>query len=351
MNGRALVVGGGIAGLSVARGLLRGGWEVDVRERLDGPPDIGGALGVWSGALDAFDRLGLGDRVRGRAEYRSDAVLLRPDGRKLLGSGNRVGAHLVSRSALLGILVQGLPDGLVRWGTPVTAADILPGDQFHVVIGADGIHSLVRRTAFPHAGPPRSLGSIAYRGTLPGRVERVTEVWGGRRLLGVTPLDADTANWYAALDQNLLTESERTARDVGTHAEVLRREFGHWGGAAARVLAGLETHGVDRRALMDLPPFGPYVHRHHALIGDAAHAMAPNLGRGACESVVDAAALADALNGEPDVARALARYDRARRGPTRRIVAASRALNRISTTSSVRWSRRTRSGAGVTHPR
>lgn len=338
VNGRALVVGGGIAGLAVARGLARGGWEVDVRERLGGPPDIGGALGVWPGALGAFDRLGLGERVRERAEYRSNAALLRPDGRKLLGSGGRVGAHLVSRSALLGMLAEGLPEGLVRWNTPVTAADLLPGgsgdpgERFHVVIGADGIHSLVRRTVFPHASPPRALGSIAYRGTLPGRVERVTEAWGGRGLFGITPLDARTTNWYAAVDERLLTEAERAARDVGTHATVLRREFGDWGGEVRRVLAGLEAHGVDRRALLDLPSFGPYVRWRHALIGDAAHAMAPNLGRGACESVVDAAALADALNEEPTVARALARYDRARRGPTRRIVAASRALNRISTT-------------------
>lgn len=336
MNGRALVVGGGIAGLAVARGLVRGGWEVDVRESLDGPPDIGGALGVWPGALDAFDRLGLGERVRRRAEYRSDAALLRPGGRKLLGSGGRVGAHLVSRSALLGILVEGLPDGLVCWNTPVTADDLVPGGRFHVVIGADGIHSLVRRTVFPHASPPRALGSVAYRGTLPGRVERVTETWGGRRLFGVTPLDARNTNWYAAVDERLLTETERAARDVGTHAKVLRREFGDWGGEVTRVLSGLEAHGADRRTLLDLPSFGPYVRWRHALIGDAAHAMAPNLGRGACESVVDAAALADALNEEPTVARALVRYDRARRGPTRRIVAASRVLNRISTTGLTR---------------
>jgi 2-polyprenyl-6-methoxyphenol hydroxylase-like FAD-dependent oxidoreductase len=332
MNGRALVVGGGIAGLAVARGLVRGGWEVDVRERLPGPPDIGGALGVWPGALEAFDRLGLGDRVRERAVYSSEAALLLPSGRKVLGSGSRVGAHLISRSALLGVLADGLPEGLVRWNTPVTAADILPGEGFDAVIGADGIHSLVRRTAFPHASPARALGSIAYRGTLPGPVGRVTETWGGRRIFGLTPLDDHSANWYAALDGRLLTGPEHAARDTGTHARVLRREYGDWGGEVSRVLAGLEAHGVDRRALMDLPSFGPYVRRHHALIGDAAHAMAPNLGRGACESVVDAAVLAAALNEEPAVDRALARYDRARRGPTRRIVAASRALNRVSTT-------------------
>ncbi|WP_460765850.1 FAD-dependent monooxygenase [Nocardiopsis nanhaiensis] len=332
MNGRALVVGGGIAGLTVARGLLHGGWEVDVRERLVGPPDIGGALGVWPSALAALDRLGLGEAVRERAEHRAEAALLRPDGRALLRTGAGDGAHLVSRSELLRILVEGVPDGLVRWNTPVTVSDLAPGKRFDVIVGADGIHSLVRRTAFSRARPPRPLGSIAYRGTLPGRVERVTETWGGRRIFGVTPLGAHTTNWYAALDARLLTEDERAAPDVTAHAKVLRREFGGWHAEVARVLSGLEVHGVDRRALYDLPALGPYVRGRHALIGDAAHAMAPNLGRGACESVVDAVALADALNREPTVPRALIRYDRARRRPTRRIVAASRALNRVSMT-------------------
>ena len=125
MRATALVVGGGIAGLAVARGLLDGGWEVQVRERLSGPPDIGGALGVWPGAMAALDRLGLGEAARARAEYRATLRLRRPDGRVLLGAEGR-GGHLVSRSALLDLLVRALPDGTVRWNNPVTVADLAP---------------------------------------------------------------------------------------------------------------------------------------------------------------------------------------------------------------------------------
>ncbi|MBR8740286.1 FAD-dependent monooxygenase [Nocardiopsis sp. MG754419] len=333
MRGTALVVGGGIAGLAVARGLLDVGWEVEVRERLSGPPDIGGALGVWPVGMASLDRLGLGAGVRDRAEYRSGACLRRPDGRVLFGAHSRGGAHLVSRSALLDLLVAALPDDVVRWNTPVTVADLAPRRAHDVVIGADGIHSLVRRTAFAHAAPARPLGAVAYRGALPGRVERVTEIWGGHRIFGLTPLDAHTTNWYAALDLRLLSEEERASRDPAVHTSVLRREYGGWYPDVARVLAGAPTHGVDRRALYDLPAFGSYVRGRHALIGDAAHAMAPNLGRGACESLIDAVVLTEALAEESTVRRALHRYDRARRGPTRRIVAASRALNRLSVTA------------------
>src|SRR5699024_12222897 len=94
--------------------------------------------------------------------------------------------------------------GVVRWNTAVTADE--PGQSIteigrgaDVIIGADGINSLVRRTAFPHARLPRPLGAIAYRGTLPGRVEHATETGGRGGLSGVTPVETATTNWSAAL--------------------------------------------------------------------------------------------------------------------------------------------------------
>lgn len=323
-----MVVGGGMAGLAVARGLLHGGWEVEVRERLPGPSDIGGALGMWPGAMAALDELGLGERVRARSEYREVGTLLRPDGSTLLRIGGRGGMHLVSRSVLLDILLTALPEGVVRWNTPVTLNEgtIELGRDADVVVGADGINSSVRRAVFSHARPPRPLGSIAYRGTLPGPVEHATETWGRGGLFGITPMDTGNTNWFAALARERVD-----AHGDADHATVLHREFGGWHGDVTQVLQNLDPHRIDRRELHDLPAFGPYARGRHVLVGDAAHAMAPNLGRGACEALVDAVALAATLNGEPTLARALARYDRARRGPTRRLVVASRVVNRITT--------------------
>ncbi|MFD6949997.1 hypothetical protein A6A08_08465 [Nocardiopsis sp. TSRI0078] len=327
MHGRALVVGGGVAGLAAARGLLRAGWEVEVRERRGSPPDIGGALSLWRGGMAALDRLGLGERVRERAERPLRGVIADPSGRALVSAGpQRTDVHLVSRSSLLAVLVEGLPDGLVLWNTPVTEADVRGAGGFDAVVGADGIHSIVRRTAFPRARAPRPLGTVAYRGTVPGPAGMASETWGRGMLFGVTPMDARTTNWFASLRTELLRGRE--GRD---HADLLRELYGGWHPVVARVLDALPGTGVDRRELYDLPALGSYVHGRHVLIGDAAHAMAPNLGRGACESLVDAAVLADALGAGPTVGGALARYDRRRHGPTRRVVRASRAVNRVST--------------------
>lgn len=328
MNRRALVVGGGIAGLAAARGLSLGGWEVEVRERLPGPPDIGGALMMWPAAMAALDRLGLGERVRERARRPAGAVIASASGRALLGVGAaRTGdAHLLSRSALLGVLVEGLPGGVVRWEAPVTAEEVREADGFDVVVGADGINSLVRRTVVPGAPAPRPLGTVAFRGAVPGPVDLAVETWGRGRLFGVTPMDGASANWFASVRAELLRGDEDRDR-----VDLLRELYAGWHPVVARVLDALPGQDVDRRVLYDLPGFGSYARGRHVLIGDAAHAMAPNLGRGACESLVDAAALARALAPGPAVGPALARYDRVRRPATRRLVLASRALNRGAT--------------------
>ncbi|MBO3102552.1 FAD-dependent monooxygenase [Cellulomonas fengjieae] len=319
MRGSAVVVGAGIGGLAAARALLLAGWRVQVRERSDAPTTGGTALGMWPQAMAAIDRLDLGDAVRLRSAAQRGGQILRPDGAVLARVGGRGSVHLVSRGDLLATLADSLPDGAIRWGHPVRGpADVPEAD---LVVAADGIHSVFRPAG------PRPLGTVAFRGTVPGTVSTVTETWGRGRLFGITPNGDGAINWFACVR----AERVPTDRSPGTTAAALRELFDGWHDGVAAVVDAVDPAGVDRRRLSDLPPLATYVRGRVALLGDAAHAMAPNLGRGACETLLDAVALADALTVGQDVDEGLRRYDRDRRPPTRRLVRLARVVNRVST--------------------
>jgi 2-polyprenyl-6-methoxyphenol hydroxylase-like FAD-dependent oxidoreductase len=95
------------------------------------------------------------------------------------------------------------------------------------------------------------------------------------------------------------------------------------------VLSRTSPADVLRHEIWDLPPLRRYAGNGAALVGDAAHAMAPSLGQGACQAVLDAVTLVECLAGGPDVPAALRAYDRARRPTGTRFVRASRLLLQV----------------------
>src|SRR5699024_6332443 len=138
------------------------------------------------------------------------------------------------------------------------------------------------------------------------------------------PQDRRTINWFACVRDDVLA-----GNGVRTDAELLSELFGDWHPAVVDVLSKLEDAQIDRRALYDVVPRWPLASGNAVIIGDAAHAMAPNAGRGACEALVDAADLADALRSAASVPEGLQEFDRRRRRPARNAVRTSWLLNRL----------------------
>ncbi|WP_337062806.1 FAD-dependent monooxygenase [Kineococcus sp. G2] len=324
MRGRALIAGGGIAGLATARALLRGGWDVEVRERAAGPPATGTSLGMWPHAVAALRELGLDDLVQGGTAVASSGELLRPDGRVLVRLEPRDAVHLVDRPTLLAALAAGLPDGAVRWGTPAPHPGDLP--PVDAVVAADGIGSALRRARFGPAAAPRPLGTAAVRGTADAPCPQLAETWGRGRMFGTTPRRDGRTNVYACFRTPVLP-----VEDVADPRAALREVFTGWHPGVTGAIEALDPGSLDVRVLHDVRPLRSTTTGNVALVGDAAHAMAPHLGRGACEALADAVALARHLLAAADVPTALRGYDRERRRATARVVRASRVLNSVST--------------------
>ncbi|MCT2592065.1 FAD-dependent monooxygenase [Streptomyces sp. N2-109] len=329
----AIIVGGGIGGLAAALHLRARDWDVEVRERAAGLPRTGTALGIWPSALHALDSIGVGATVRTLGRAQTGGGFVRADGSRIadvdvdaMERHHGDPMYLISRAPLLHALAAPLEqDGAIRFGEQVTDVRELTG--YDVVIAADGINSQARTTLFGSEYGTRYTGVTSWRGIVDGDTSRVVETWGTAARFGVTPHTAGRTNWFACV------RAPEHAPAPGGDLATLRTRFGHWHPGVRRVLDELDNEGgagVLRHDLHDLArPLPSYVSGHTALIGDAAHAMTPALGRGACEALIDGVTLARALTTHDAVGDALTAYDAQRRRTTQWMARASRLLNQL----------------------
>ncbi|MFE9559854.1 FAD-dependent monooxygenase [Streptomyces sp. NPDC006487] len=340
---RAVVAGAGIGGLAAAVALHRRGWDVTVCERAAGPSAVGAGIVLAPNALRAFDAMGF-DAARATGPTSPAAMDLRRPGGRLLSRADGVALAArygrpplaVHRTALAAALADALPEGALQYGTEVAAVDGADGRPVvhtsagtltaEVVIAADGIHSPIRRQYFPaHPGLHYS-GETAWRTVLRAGgppVRAAAETWGRGERVGVVPLADGRVYLYATA---VVPEGYRPA---GVRAELLRR-YGTWHDPIPALLERIDPAAVLQHDLYDLAAPLPRFHQGRlAWLGDAAHAMTPNLGQGGCQAVEDAAVLAHLLDGA-DVPAALAAYSAARCARTDALRIRSRRAGRVA---------------------
>jgi 2-polyprenyl-6-methoxyphenol hydroxylase-like FAD-dependent oxidoreductase len=307
-SGRAVVIGGGIGGLTAAAALHRCGLQVTVLERAASLEPAGAGISLAPNALRALDVIGIGDEIRDLAAWQGDGGLRTPGGRRLSrtsadAAAERFGGPLVllHRATLVASLTARIPRDAIRTAAEATLAD--PGDagrparvrtpdgewEADLVVAADGIRSAVRRTLFPeHPGPVYS-GFTTWRVVVPvpGAEFAPHETWGRGSIWGTQPLKDGRVYAYAAA---VAPAGERAPDDE--KAELLRR-FGDWHDPIPAVLAATRPEDVLRHDVHHLAEPLPAFHRGRvALVGDAAHAMPPMLGQGGNQAVEDAVVLA-----------------------------------------------------------
>ncbi|MET9958047.1 FAD-dependent monooxygenase [Streptomyces sp. NPDC006326] len=325
----ALVIGGGIGGLAAAIALHRTGWQVTVVERSAVLEDAGAGISLAANGIRALEALGLGEAVRRAAHPQYTGGTRTPDGRWLsrmdgaaLERALGVPVTGIPRAQLHRLLRRALPPHCLRTG--VTGSPDAAGTD--LVVAADGVRSAIRTRLFPdHPGPVYS-GSTVLRAITAEPLALDADfalTWGPGAEFGHIGFPDGRAEWHAVL-----------AAPAGVrHPDplaFLRRRFAGWHESTARLLAATRSEDVLHHDVHELvSPLPSYAVGRVALLGDAAHAMTPNLGQGACQALEDAVVLAAELAAGPDVETALLRYDAVRRPRTQAVARAARLAGRM----------------------
>jgi salicylate hydroxylase len=346
---RIAIIGGGIGGLAAALALERRGAQTLVFEQVPTLSEIGAGLNLTPNAIKALRALGVEDQVNAIASA-SDFLNIRSwkSGRYISRTRRgdfkeKFGAPNLSvhRADLLGVLAGALKTTDVRTGSRAVAVEgrqhnavarFADGSEVEadIVVGADGIHSAVRKSLFgAGADAPRFTGCICWRGMAPAdAVPRDIEIADGALWMGphghvvhYPVRRGELLNIVAHFDSDGWTEESWTREcDVSE----VTNAYARWNSQLTRLYPCSE-HWY-KWALYDREPLDQWNVGRATLLGDSAHAMLPYLGQGAAQAIEDACVLAAAIAKQPDdLDAALAAYQRIRAPRAKAAVLGSRA--------------------------
>jgi salicylate hydroxylase len=351
---RIAVVGGGIGGLATAAFLRREGLPCVVYEQAARLAEIGAGLVVAPNAARLLRRLGVLRELRERAVQLDTGWEFRrwQDG-TVLSSENLAGAcerlygeqtYTAHRADLLAVLESQVREQDIKLGYKCVAMDSGTGAvrlvfadgqraEADVVVGADGVHSVVRGTLFG-ASPAAYSGICAFRALVPAdeapdfATRPAQALWIGpeHHLVHYPISGGEFVNLVAFAPAGDYTIESWTA--TATVDEFLA-EFAGWD---QRLLGLIRAAGTPGRwALLDRAPLPRWSQGPVTLLGDAAHPMFPFFGQGAAQALEDAAVLARCLaQGLDDPAAALNRYEELRIPRTTRIQQVSHGRSHIN---------------------
>jgi 2-polyprenyl-6-methoxyphenol hydroxylase-like FAD-dependent oxidoreductase len=345
----AVVVGAGIGGLAASLVLSRVAARVTLVERAERPSEVGAALALQPNGMAVLDRLGLLPAVQAMSA-RIDRMDIRSvTGRRLLtarmpdlgpGLDHAIAVRRTELHRLLLDAVAGVASIDTRFGYAAVSADpsgavtIIPTAKeapdlgstslaADVIVGADGVNSAVRSTGGFKSRV--STGSSYVRAIVRGRVSPwLEEYWTPLGSFGQAPLGGDLVYFWAAAHVAAAADAV-SRRDLEDFSQAWRRVLPAAAGLLEKVpsfndLLINTVRSVDCRRWYS----GRLV-----LLGDAAHAMPPNLGQGANSALVDGVVLAEELTRAPSVMEALADYDKRRRPLARRVQTTAEMLQRL----------------------
>ena len=356
MQPRIAIVGAGIGGLTAAIAMLRRGLDVTVFEQAPALGEIGAGVQLGPNALKVLGALGLDGAVIERAvepgahvlrSWKNGETLFSTPIRGVFQEKFGAGYYQIHRADLHAILARAVPADHIRLNARAVSvrneADravlrFADGNEadFDAVIGADGIHSVIRASLL---GPesPRFTGNICWRGIArtealpPGHIARDVNVWLGPHghIVHYYVRGGALVNFVAIYEADDWRQESWSAS--GDKAELLKTYAG-WNESLLTLFE--RTEQLNKWALYDRNPLPRWTDGRITLLGDAAHPMLPYLAQGACMAIEDGFALARWLSQPGGVGAALKGYEAMRLPRASQVQLGARARAKVNHLSS-----------------
>lgn len=349
---KILIVGGGFSGMSAAIQIRKTGAAVDLVEIDPGWRSYGAGITLGAATLRTFVELGILDEFLKHGFAAEGGEFFTASGQKIatltaprLGRPDVPPVGAIMRPILASILADATRASgtQVRLGTTFTEIVDQPDGArvtltdgtsatYDLIVGADGINSVVRKKFFPDAPDPRYTGQSVWRAVLkrPPEVEAL-QMWIGDKVkVGINPVSKDEMYMFVTEDRPLHSHLEPS--QFATALKALLAQFSAPLVRAIRELLNSESRIVFRPMEGMLLPL-PWSKGRVVLIGDAVHATTPHLGSGACIGIEDAIVLAQELERQTTLAGALANFGTRRWERCRMVVQNSLRLGEIEVTN------------------
>lgn len=313
---RIAIIGGGIAGLTFARCFATQEYEIHIFEKKEHFGEIGAAISVFPNALCVMDKLGLLDELLGSSGQFKTVYLKTSNGTILSKSEPKSDYPVICmhRADLHSILLRDV-DAVLYTNYGLKGLSQLDNGQvnlsfendeeivFDAVIGADGIHSVVRSYVI-NDGEPIFRGYNIWRGVVKTDFDigYGSETFGRGMRVGIVPIKDGFYGWWATCNEAFMQDDT----PEGTK-EKLHRLFGDWHDPIPELINN--TNVILKNSLIDRKPHRGWSKGNVTLLGDAAHPTTPNLGQGGCMAIEGAYILAKSIRKYGLTQKAFDRYE------------------------------------------